>query len=156
MANAKRNAYARNWELVKLEYVTGEISLRDLASKNNIPFSTLGERAVNEEWEGARKQYRNNVVTEAQKRLLETEVSARVFISQYARRVISEYLEKISENAPNADDALNVAKLLLVMEGEPDSRTEILTDNRDWRVRAKELGLDPSRVAERAKVILNA
>lgn len=154
---AKGTAYARNWELVKSEYVTGEISLRDLAVKTEISFTTLGHRAVAEGWEKEREAYRNRVATEVQQRSMENDVSARVFVSQYARKVISKYLENIG--VPSAEDALNVAKLLMVIEGEPDSRTEIVTDtreNKNWRELSVEFGLDPSRVKERAQQILNA
>ena len=43
-----------DWRAIKTEYITGNISMRELAEKHNIPFRTLRNRAQEEQW-GANK-----------------------------------------------------------------------------------------------------
>lgn len=43
-----------DWRQIKTEYITGNISMRELAAKHNIPFRTLRNRAQEEQW-GANK-----------------------------------------------------------------------------------------------------
>lgn len=54
-----------NWEQIKTEYVTGDISYRKLAEKHGVPFNTLKDRAVPEKWYEARKKHRNRIATKS-------------------------------------------------------------------------------------------
>ena len=60
MANKKTN----DWEKIKAEYITTDISLRDLADKYGIPMSCVGRRASLEKWSQERKKHKNKVVKE--------------------------------------------------------------------------------------------
>lgn len=51
------------WDKIKTEYITTEISFRKLAEKYNISASTLTKRAAKEQWAKKRKTHRNKVVS---------------------------------------------------------------------------------------------
>lgn len=54
-----------NWEKIKTEYITGDISQRKLAEKYGVPFTTLKYRAAREEWFKARQKHKDRVVTKS-------------------------------------------------------------------------------------------
>lgn len=61
----KKKTKSPNWEKVKTEYITTEISYRQLSKKYGIPINTLGERGKKEGWVQARKEYKDSVVSAA-------------------------------------------------------------------------------------------
>jgi len=52
-----------DWATIKAEYISGNISLRDLAAKHGIPFSTIRDRALKEGWAKERESIRNKLLT---------------------------------------------------------------------------------------------
>jgi len=54
-----------NWEQIKTEYITTDISQRKLAEKYDVPFTTLKYRAAREEWFKARQKHKDRVITKA-------------------------------------------------------------------------------------------
>lgn len=52
MAN---KANAPNWKKIKAEYIRGGISLRDIAKKYKVSYSTISKRAASEKWSDARQ-----------------------------------------------------------------------------------------------------
>ena len=52
-------------EKIRTEYVTGNISLRDLAQKHGIPYRTIQDRSTAEGWVAARKAHREKTVAKA-------------------------------------------------------------------------------------------
>ena len=50
-----------NWESIKVEYITTDISLRKLAKKYDIPQSNINRRCSNEKWVEQREQYKSKV-----------------------------------------------------------------------------------------------
>lgn len=50
-----------DWTAVKTEYVTGDISYREIAEKYGVSLSTVGKMASKEGWSAERKKHRNNV-----------------------------------------------------------------------------------------------
>lgn len=52
-----------DWAAIKAEYISSSISLRDLAAKYGIPWSTLRDRAGKERWAEEREKARNKLVT---------------------------------------------------------------------------------------------
>jgi hypothetical protein len=113
-----------DWSRIKTRYLSEEISLRDLANAENVSESAIMKRSAKENWTILRQQYRSKVTAEVSKLLLEKEIKARVVAGETARAVISSWLNSVKEEA-SASDALNAAKLLLVMAGESTDRVEI-------------------------------
>lgn len=54
-----------DWAAIKGEYITENISTRKLAEKHGVPYSTLRDRALREQWGKARSDYRSKTVAEA-------------------------------------------------------------------------------------------
>lgn len=54
-----------NWNKVKTEYITTDISQRKLADKHGIPYPTLRKRCRTEAWYEQKKAYCSKVVTKA-------------------------------------------------------------------------------------------
>ena len=52
-----------NWEKIKVEYITTDISLRKLAKKYDIPYSNISRRSANEEWVEQRHRYKAKVTS---------------------------------------------------------------------------------------------
>lgn len=50
-----------NWAKLRLDYIHGNMSLRELAEQNNIKSAGVMRRAANEGWEASRKQESANV-----------------------------------------------------------------------------------------------
>jgi CRISPR/Cas system-associated protein endoribonuclease Cas2 len=67
--------YKPDWEALKTEYVTTDISSRSLADKYGVSRSTLMKRAASEKWSDARKQYKSGVVAKAVKRVQARDVN---------------------------------------------------------------------------------
>ena len=52
-----------NWEMIKTEYISTDISQRKLAAKYGVPMSNLKRRSKAENWVICREQYKSKVVT---------------------------------------------------------------------------------------------
>lgn len=52
-----------DWLKIKTEYVTTQISLRDLAQKHGVSFSTVSRRSDKENWVQLRKEHEKEVST---------------------------------------------------------------------------------------------
>ena len=62
-----------NWEKIEHEYVTGSMSLRELARKHELSERTVMTRAHRGHWAQARERFNNKVKAEAQKLKAERE-----------------------------------------------------------------------------------
>ena len=52
-----------DWEKIKAEYLTTEISMRDLAQKYGVHYTTIGKKAAKEEWQTQRQQQADRTLT---------------------------------------------------------------------------------------------
>ncbi len=59
-----------NWEEIKLEYVTTDISYRELSEKHGISFSSLSKMAVKGKWSKERNKHRKKVATKVQQKIV--------------------------------------------------------------------------------------
>lgn len=58
-----------DWKKLKIEYVTGHISQRELAAKHGVPYSTVRQRSIREQWVKEKEQHCSDVVADAQKKI---------------------------------------------------------------------------------------
>lgn len=56
---------AYDWAKIKTEYITGNVSIRDLCEKYNCPKRTMQIKCKNEKWVQARKDYQKQIVKKA-------------------------------------------------------------------------------------------
>lgn len=60
---AKRNK--PNWDEIKTEYATTDISYREIANKHGIPYRTVVDAGRSQEWVKARETYRNKFIAKS-------------------------------------------------------------------------------------------
>lgn len=63
-----------DWTTLRLEYINGTLSLRDLARKHGVTPSATLARSARENWEEQRKQLRSSVISVAQEKLTEEHI----------------------------------------------------------------------------------
>ena len=113
----------RDWERIKLDYVTGETSLRELARKHKVAVSTALRHFDRENWLAEREQYRNKIAQETKKRAAEEEITARVAAIRTAKDIISKWSR--NNSPPSATEVLKALELWLTLEGETLVRAEV-------------------------------
>ena len=59
-----------NWNDIKLEYVTSDLSYRELADKHGISFSSLSKMAVRDKWARDRNRHRKKVATKVEQKIV--------------------------------------------------------------------------------------
>lgn len=64
------------WEAIKAEYVTGDISYRKLAEKHGVSFRTLSDRALKQEWPRLRQKHRDDIVRQTVQKTARRESSS--------------------------------------------------------------------------------
>lgn len=52
----------KEWEKIKTEYITGDISYRNLADKYGMTYARLQNRGLAEDWKGQRAEYKENLL----------------------------------------------------------------------------------------------
>jgi transposase len=89
-----------DWIAIKSEYKKGGISLRDLAKKHNVSYSTLSKRAWKEKWDESRNQFGIKVESKVEEKLVSKKAdkiidrNAKLLsISDMATDVIQEYFK---------------------------------------------------------------
>lgn len=67
-----------DWNAIRNEYVTTQISLRDLAQKHGVSFATLRRRSEKEKWVDQRKEHEHEVSIKVAQKTAEAAVCAQV------------------------------------------------------------------------------
>ena len=63
----------REWNAIRVEYVTGDTGLTELSEKHNIPLRTMKERCAREGWVEERKRHRADVVQKVSRKAADLE-----------------------------------------------------------------------------------
>lgn len=58
-----------DWNALKIEYVTGRISVERMSKKYNIPLPTIKQRATKDKWSAAKKRHYDSVVRKTSEKL---------------------------------------------------------------------------------------
>ena len=83
----------RDWNALKVEYVSGGMSYRELAEKHGIPPSTLMKAAAKGKWKEGRKKYGDSLVAEAVRKTQGEKIKKLQRVQQTADIVASRLLE---------------------------------------------------------------
>jgi hypothetical protein len=67
-----------DWVSIKAEYIATGISLRDLAAKHDVSFSSLGKKASREHWKAERKETGDKVATKVKQKIVAVSVANEV------------------------------------------------------------------------------
>jgi len=142
MSREKRgDALAKvNWDQVRLEYVTGNISQRKLAEKCGVAADVLMRRARREQWKSQRDEYRCKVSAKGQQKIEDeqSEMLAAFTVKIYAALddltdAISAALKKKSDGISGAD-ALAYARALLTIKNTLAIDNPLDAEEKHWRI----------------------
>lgn len=90
---------AADWEKIKTEYISGGVTLRELAEKNKVSQSTIRQRAAREKW----KEEKNNVRTRVEQKVQKSVVQKRskdlmkgIDVIKYTADVLSDAMRDLT------------------------------------------------------------
>ena len=112
-----------NWEQIKTEYITGDISQRKLAEKYGVPYSTLRDRAGKDTWFQQRKKSRQKVVSKSVQKVEEKQV-------RLATKELT-LLDKIEQHLDRALSDVDQFNRHIVQEG--TGKGETITEERIYK-----------------------
>ncbi len=86
-----------NWEKIRHEYITTNISQRKLAEKHNVRRGTLLGIANRDGWAKDREEYRTKVRTKTEQKSLDSAVDLQADINTTAMKIRAELMNRIYE-----------------------------------------------------------
>ncbi len=121
------------WEQIKTEYITSEISYRALAKKYGISFSCLQSRGKAENWVGLREECRDKIVQKSVD-LISDEQANRI---ARALRIGDKILDRIEEALDDIDKLLvkKTTTVKRIGRDEDDNPVEITRSSDDVELR---------------------
>ncbi len=63
-----------DWEKIKLEYITTDVSYRELSDKYEVSLSSLSKTAVRDKWSKQREKHRKKIATKVQQKIVNKKV----------------------------------------------------------------------------------
>lgn len=112
------------------EYVTGDISVRELARRYDMSNGTISAQARKREWESKRASYRDSIARRSYEKTADRFASKQVEVNEEIfgamRATIYKYVEALKENKiiPSTKDAAIATDIILRLFGEPTERME--------------------------------
>ena len=88
-----------DWEKIKAEYITTEVSVRDLAQKYGVHYTTIGKKASKEDWQELRQQQTNTTLT----KILTADTEKKVDRATRLKTVADKLLERVEDLVANDD-----------------------------------------------------
>ncbi len=133
-------ATTRDYSEIRLEYVTGEVSLRELAEKYELSNGAIMELAARENWVEQREQHRSKVAQSVRERIAAAQSVQRYEASTVIDTMVAEWMRKAKEHKANVTsfDVVNALRFREVLEGRVDSRAASRQESVEER--AKSLG----------------
>lgn len=139
-----------DYDLLEKEYVTGTMSIRQLARDNDISWSTVAKTARDRGWKEKRDVFRSKKSDKMIERMAEDQAELAAEIRGEMLTVVRAALYKFAEDLKRPDYMITASELVKVIQqgmlliGEPTSRTEEKT----LAVQANFDGLDPAVLTE--------
>lgn len=88
-----------DWQKIKTEYITTDISLRKLAEKYGIRYATVQDRSKKEEWITLRDQHRTSTVS----KILERDTQQKLSSAEKLNKAADLLLERVVALVINGD-----------------------------------------------------
>ena len=119
----------RIWDPRKaeLEFVTSELSIRELARRHDVSQSSMAKHARENDWKGKRYAYQSSISRQGYERMASEIVAQEGIIREESivvmRATLRVYAERLAsgEIAPSTKDAVEAVKIIAQLMGEPDS-----------------------------------
>lgn len=104
------------WDEIKTEYITSDISSRDLAKKHGVPYSTLNNRMSRGKWAEQRKQHCCNVDAMALEKSAEQSATRIAAALAQENDIVDSFLKMLkdsvdSDSYTTSEGKLNVQKV---------------------------------------------
>ena len=100
------------WHSIRTEYITGDISYRQLCAKYDISFNTLRDRGRNEEWKKSRDEYRANLKEETAQKAAEKTAEAESEIAAIRARLRLKIMQQLEKRMEYAEDGMEFRRLV--------------------------------------------
>lgn len=71
-----------DWIQLKNEYLTTNISIRGLAKKYDIPYSTVNSRSNKEKWAQEKPEIQSKIMSESEQKMINSEIDRKVLVNQ--------------------------------------------------------------------------
>jgi hypothetical protein len=113
-------------KVVEQEYVTGQDSIRGLAAKHGISFSTLAAQARKDDWKGRRIAYQSSLSRRGYETMAAQVAGAEAAIREESIAVLRATLRVYAQRLTNGEvpvstkDAVETIRQLAVLLGEPE------------------------------------
>lgn len=101
-----------DWKRIKAEYIAGGTSLRKLAEKYNVSFSTIQKRSMEEKWGELRKKSRRKTEEKIIDSVSSMEADKAVNIIDVADKLVEKIYEMLSADVTNAQSIKNLTSAL--------------------------------------------
>lgn len=141
-----------DWQSIKTEYITGDISYRGLGEKYGVRAAAIGDRAWKEGWGQMRAQYRNAGLSETRDAVQSAQVSRAARLQKVGDTLLKKIEESVREIDPQALDtktirsitaALKDLKAIQMIKSDADMREqEARIENLQKQARKEEDGRD--------------
>ena len=92
-------AYEYDWEKIEAEYVTGNISYRELCDKYGISYNALSLQASKKKWTAKRKDHRAKMVSKSIKKIEEKGIAYKNTLYELASSMANKLKDIINERS---------------------------------------------------------
>lgn len=112
-----------DWDAVKVEYITGNKSLRQLAKDHDVSYPTLSQRAAREGWYADKKQNRSEVVAKSVEKINDERIGNVEKLLEATQKALDKVVEMI-DNC-DLDEPRDLKQLTSALK---DIRDILITD----------------------------
>ena len=122
-----------NWEIIKTEYITTDISHRKLASKYSVPLSNIQRRSKAENWVDCRSQYKAKVTSKTLEKSANRESNRLAKLMDVTSKAIDVVVNAFDDKEQfNRYIVERKEKYALPDMGEDDEENSKLISERQW------------------------
>ena len=143
-----------DWEKIKAEYITTDISVRDLAQKYGVHYTTIGKKASKEGWQELRQQQTNTTLTKILTAVTDQKVDRATKLYNAADELLEKIVTGISSvaivsptAAKNYSDALkNIKEIHMIRTQEDIEEQKARIAKLQKEAQREDLNKEPIRV----------
>lgn len=83
-----------NWDEIRTEYVSSDVSLRSLARKYGVSPSTITKKCKKEDWESEKE----SIISKSNQQVIEQTIDTRKSIAEKCIRILGKMVDKVEES----------------------------------------------------------
>ena len=132
---SKKKSKKRNWAKLKAEYCTTDISIRAIAKKYGIPYSTVNSRAIREKWTSQKEVVVKHIDAEVEEKVKANELHNELYDRglDVAKMLLEKYMQDLREGKKRTGaTAANLDYLMgAIQKAQKGQRMSLNIDNND-------------------------